>query len=300
MFYLALVSGLRKGELAALLWTDLDIANKTIFVSKQYVRNPNGELTLSHPKTETSVRRVSIPQEAVDLLIQEHSKHPNNQYMFPSPATGEMYHPDSVKILKDASLEHIPLYSLRHTFATVALQNGIDVKQYAGPLRRRLYLPYLHPCHPASSKSGSRNHGKFHGPGHVAKAKNINQKRGEVPIRTSPLRRGSSYSGSACGSNKNRKNQPTQNVPKTKQNPPKSTDFRGFLELLTRFELVTSSLPKAQNKYFHPKKEKIKNYGVQSNFAGSKKSFVLKMHFQNISLQFMLKSPCNLPDNDIQ
>ena len=34
--------------------------------------------------------QVSIPQEAVDLLIQEHSKHPNNQYMFPSPATGEM------------------------------------------------------------------------------------------------------------------------------------------------------------------------------------------------------------------
>ena len=247
MFYLALVSGLRKGELVALLWDDLDIENRTIFVSKQYIRNPNGELTLSRPKTETSVRRVSIPQEAVDLLIQEHSKHPNNQYMFPSPATGEMYHPDSVKILKDASLEHIPLYSLRHTFATVALQNGIDVKQYAGPLRRRLYLPYLHPCHPASSKSGSRNHGKFHGPGHVAKAKNINQKRGEVPIRTSPLRRGSSYSGSACGSNKNRKNQPTQNVPKTKQNPPKSTDFRGFLELLTRFELVTSSLPRMRS-----------------------------------------------------
>ena len=32
------------------------------------------------------------------------------------------------KILKDANLEHIPLHSLRHTFATVALQNGIDVK----------------------------------------------------------------------------------------------------------------------------------------------------------------------------
>ena len=78
MFYLALVSGLRKGELVALLWDDLDVENKTIFVSKQYVRNPSGELTLSRPKTETSVRRVSIPQEAVDLLIQEHSKHPAN------------------------------------------------------------------------------------------------------------------------------------------------------------------------------------------------------------------------------
>lgn len=139
MFYLALVSGLRKGELVALLWDDLDIENKTIFVSKQYVRNPNGELTLSRPKTETSVRRISIPQEAVDLLIQEHSKHPDNQCMFPSPATGEMYHPDSVaklheKILKDANLEHIPLHSLRHTFATVALQNGIDVKTVSSML----------------------------------------------------------------------------------------------------------------------------------------------------------------------
>ena len=128
-----LVSGLHEGELVALLWDDLDIENRTIFVSKQYVRNPSGELTLSRPKTETSVRRVSIPQEAVEQLIQEHSKHPDNQYMFPSPATGEMYHPDSVaklyeKILKDANLEHIPLHSLRHTFATVALQNSIDVK----------------------------------------------------------------------------------------------------------------------------------------------------------------------------
>ena len=45
--------------------TYLDIQNKTISVSKQYVKNPNGELTLSRPKTETSVRTGSIPQEAV-------------------------------------------------------------------------------------------------------------------------------------------------------------------------------------------------------------------------------------------
>ena len=61
---------------------------------KQYVKNPNGELTLSRPKTETSVRKVSIPQEAVDLLIAEQGKHPENPYMFPSPATGEMYYPN--------------------------------------------------------------------------------------------------------------------------------------------------------------------------------------------------------------
>ena len=121
MFYLELVSGLRKGELVALLWSDLDIKNRTISVSKQYIKNPNGELTLSRPKTETSVRKVSIPQMAVDLLIQEHEKHPRNPYMFPSPITGEMYYPDSVvnlhkKILKDAGLEHIRFHDLRHPY----------------------------------------------------------------------------------------------------------------------------------------------------------------------------------------
>ncbi len=72
----------------------------------------------------------------IDLLIQEHSKHTDNQYMFPSPATGEMYHPDSVakfqeKILKDADLEHIPLHGFRPPFATAAFQNGVDVKPSA-------------------------------------------------------------------------------------------------------------------------------------------------------------------------
>ena len=121
MFYLELVSGLRKGELTAFLWSDLDITNRTISVSKQYVKNPNGELTLSRPKTETSVRKVSVPQEAVDLLVAEHKSHPNNPYMFPSPITREMYHPNPIvnlhkKILKDAGLPHIRFHDLRHPY----------------------------------------------------------------------------------------------------------------------------------------------------------------------------------------
>ena len=76
---------------------------------------------------------MSIPQDAVELLKQEHAKHPSNPWMFPSGRTGEMYHPDSVvtlhkRILKDAGLEHIRFHDLRHTFATLALQNGVDVK----------------------------------------------------------------------------------------------------------------------------------------------------------------------------
>ena len=94
---------------------------------------------LSRPKTGNSIREVSIPQDAVELLKQEHAKHPSNPWMFPSGRTGEMYHPDSVvtlhkRILKDAGLEHIRFHDLRHTFATLALQNGVDVKTVSSML----------------------------------------------------------------------------------------------------------------------------------------------------------------------
>ena len=116
-----------------ILWDDLDMTNNTISVNKQLTHDKGGNLTVTRPKTETSIRQVSIPQEAVDLLIQEHEKHPDSPYLFPSPLTGQAYHPDSIvnlhkKILKDANLPHIRFHDLRHTFATMALQNGVDVK----------------------------------------------------------------------------------------------------------------------------------------------------------------------------
>ena len=84
-------------------------------------RNNAGEPDITRPKTENSIRKISIPQEAVDLLVAEHQKHPSNPWMFPSPKTGEMYHPDSVvnihkKILKDAGLEHLRFHDLRHPY----------------------------------------------------------------------------------------------------------------------------------------------------------------------------------------
>ena len=54
-FYLELTTGLRRGELLALQWTDLDVENMTISVSKQ-VNRINGELVVSQPKTPNSIR----------------------------------------------------------------------------------------------------------------------------------------------------------------------------------------------------------------------------------------------------
>ena len=133
MFYLELVSGLRKGELVALQWSDLDEANCTISVSKQASWDTEGNLILSQPKTGNSIREVSIPQDAVELLKQEHAKHPDNPWMFPSGRTGEMYHPDSVvtlhkRILKDAGLEYIRFHDLRHAFVARCCMLNLNPK----------------------------------------------------------------------------------------------------------------------------------------------------------------------------
>ena len=137
-YYLELTSGLRRGELLALLWTDLDVENMTISVTKQ-VNRISGQLKVSQPKTSNSIRTIPIPKQAVDLLILEHEKHPNSPYMFPSPKTGTMYDPDSFrhtheKILAAAGIEHIRFHDLRHTFATLSLQNGVDVKTLSNTL----------------------------------------------------------------------------------------------------------------------------------------------------------------------
>ncbi len=132
MFYLELTSGLRRGELLALLWSDLDVEHRTISVNKS-VSGRHGELKVSAPKTKHSIRKVAVPQQTVELLLREHAQHPDNPYMFPSPVTGTMYHPDTAgrihkKLLRESGIESVRFHDLRHTFATVALQNGVDVK----------------------------------------------------------------------------------------------------------------------------------------------------------------------------
>lgn len=137
-FYLELTTGLRRGELLALLWTDLDAEARTISVTKQ-VNRIKGGLMVSPPKTQNSVRTLVIPQQAVELLIEEHKKHPGNPYMFPSPKTGTMYDPDAFrrthdKILKAIGAEHVRFHDMRHLFATLSLKNGVDVKTLSGAL----------------------------------------------------------------------------------------------------------------------------------------------------------------------
>ena len=136
MFYLELSTGLRRRELVALLWSDLNLQTKTLTVSKSVSRG-KGELVVTEPKTENSVREIYLSDEAIRLLVEDRKNHPFSPYLFPSPKTGGMYGPDCVgrihkKLLEKAGIEeHVRFHDLRHTFSTLAIQSGIDPKTVA-------------------------------------------------------------------------------------------------------------------------------------------------------------------------
>ena len=87
--------------------------------------------------------------------------------MFPSP-TGGPISPDSVlhmlhRVLKRAGLPRVRFHDLRHTFATLALQNGVDIKTVSGMLghfSRRVHPGHLRPRDYGSPARGGQGHGK--------------------------------------------------------------------------------------------------------------------------------------------
>ncbi len=136
MYYLELATGLRRGELLGLKWDDIDLDAGTIQVKRQVARI-DGEVVEAPLKTKNSYRTLSIGTDAVEILIEQRNK-VAGEYVFPSPNDGPIS-PDSVlhmlhRVLERAGLPKIRFHDLRHTFSTLALQNGVDIKTVSGML----------------------------------------------------------------------------------------------------------------------------------------------------------------------
>ena len=130
--YLELTTGLRRGELLALQWEDLDVQNCTLSINKSVARQ-NGKLVISTPKTPDSIRTVLLPEDTAKLLAEEHERHPANPYLFPSPRTGETWDPDGFRrlhdwIIKEIGAEHVRFHDMRHSCASLLLANGVPFK----------------------------------------------------------------------------------------------------------------------------------------------------------------------------
>ncbi len=132
-YILEITTGLRLGEILALTWDDLDIKNKTISVNKQ-IQRINGELVVSRPKTDASIRKISLCDECFNQLILLRSRQRlDTKLIFPSPITGGLRDPSSVtrklhRMQKRAGVPQIRFHDLRHSFATLSLEQGMDIK----------------------------------------------------------------------------------------------------------------------------------------------------------------------------
>ena len=135
--YLDLATGLRRGELLGLKWTDVDLDRGVLKIQRAISRQ-NGKVVEAPLKTKNAYRTLPLSADAIDVLMQQRRKTGNSEWVFPSPTGGPMS-PDSVlhmlqRVLKRAGLPRIRFHDLRHTFATMALQNGVDVKTVSSML----------------------------------------------------------------------------------------------------------------------------------------------------------------------
>ena len=132
-----LATGLRRGELLGLKWEDLDLERGNLRVRRQIARI-NGEVVEAPLKTKNAYRTLPLEKDMVDILNQQKKKVGEGPWVFSSTTDGPIS-PDSVlhmlhRVLKRAGLPRVRFHDLRHTFATLALQNGVDVKTVSGML----------------------------------------------------------------------------------------------------------------------------------------------------------------------
>lgn len=143
-------TGMRGGEIAALTWNDIDLINGTIQIRHTLVHGEKGsnKFVLGTPKTPSSYRIIHIGESLINLLI-KHKEYQNKnretygQWYHDSnfictKENGEQITIDSYKYLSRVVNYELgikfSMHSLRHTHATLLLEQGANIKD----IQRRL------------------------------------------------------------------------------------------------------------------------------------------------------------------
>ena len=141
---LAIMLGLRRGEICGVRWQDIDFQRKELHIVNQRIRLDSGEIIDSSPKSAASVRVLPIPEELMRLLRSRRQLSGYLCSLTPSALDGAHR-----RLVIRLGLPYIPLHGLRPSFATACVRHGGDMASLQHVLGHAHYATtadrYTHP-----------------------------------------------------------------------------------------------------------------------------------------------------------
>lgn len=132
IFLMDLMTGLRRGELLGVKWKDINFRTGELHIKRQ-VQLQDGKMKEVPPKTNFAKRTIILPPTLIDVL-KEYKNTCQSEWLFPSPTdnsrprNAHTLYRQMQRVLEKAECKKVRMHDLRHTFATMSLKSGMDVK----------------------------------------------------------------------------------------------------------------------------------------------------------------------------
>ncbi|TLG79727.1 site-specific integrase [Vagococcus zengguangii] len=144
-FRLLAFTGMRKSEVLALQWKDINIFNQELTIGKTLATDEYKKIIIQEPKTKSSQRTIKLDMKTVQILEQWRRNQQewyikfgfntakDTQFLFTNKFN-ELYYPQApndwlYNILEKYSLPKITLHGFRHTHASLLFESGASIKE---------------------------------------------------------------------------------------------------------------------------------------------------------------------------